>query len=45
MIYAFIPARSGSKRLANKNILMLKNKRLFQWSVEFANKLEKEIPN
>ncbi len=41
MIYAFIPARSGSKRLANKNILMLKNKMLFQWSVEFANKLEK----
>ena len=40
MIYAFIPARSGSERLTNKNISMLKNKRLFEWSVEFANKLE-----
>ena len=30
MIYAFIPARSGSKRLKDKNYLMLKDKRLFE---------------
>ena len=28
MIYAFIPARSGSTRLKDKNFLMLKDKRL-----------------
>lgn len=41
MIYAFIPARSGSTRLTNKNILKFKGKRLFEWSVEIADKLEK----
>ena len=41
MIYAFIPARSGSTRLVNKNILKLKDRKLFEWSIEFANKLEK----
>ena len=37
MIYAFIPARSGSTRLKDKNYLMLKDKRLFAWSIETAN--------
>jgi len=37
MIYAFIPARSGSTRLKDKNFLMLKEKRLFEWSVDTAN--------
>lgn len=37
MIYAFIPARSGSTRLKDKNFLMLKDKRLFEWSVDTAN--------
>ena len=37
MIYAFIPARSGSTRLKDKNFLMLKDKRLFEWSIETAN--------
>ena len=41
MIYAFIPARSGSTRLEDKNYLMLKNKRLFEWSIEAANKSDK----
>ena len=38
MIYGFIPARSGSSRLKDKNFLMLESKRLFEWSVETANK-------
>ena len=41
MIYAFIPARSGSKRLKDKNYLMLKDKRLFEWSIECANNTKK----
>ena len=41
MIYAFIPARSGSTRLNDKNILKLKGRRLFEWSIEIADKLEK----
>lgn len=39
MIYAFIPARSGSTRLKNKNILLLNNKRLFEWSIELAGRV------
>jgi len=38
MIYAFIPARSGSTRLNDKNFLDLKGKKLFEWSIEAANK-------
>ena len=30
---AIIPARSGSKRLTNKNMLPLKNKPLIEWSI------------
>lgn len=37
MIYAFIPARSGSTRLVDKNFLLLKDKRLFEWSIKTAN--------
>ena len=33
---AVIPARSGSKRLPNKNILTLNNKPLLQWTIDFA---------
>ncbi|HNV44235.1 MAG TPA: acylneuraminate cytidylyltransferase family protein [Exilispira sp.] len=33
---AIIPARAGSKRLKNKNILSLNNKPLIQWTVESA---------
>lgn len=36
IIYALIPARSGSKRIKNKNLLKLNNKNLIQISVEQA---------
>jgi CMP-N-acetylneuraminic acid synthetase len=42
MIYAFIPARAGSTRLIDKNFLILKNKRLFEWSMNTANE-SKEV--
>jgi len=42
MIYSFIPARAGSTRLKDKNFLMLENKRLFEWSIDIANK-SKEV--
>lgn len=35
-IIAIIPARSGSKRLANKNMMELRNKPLIQWTIEAA---------
>ena len=35
-ILAIIPARDGSKRLKNKNLLNLKNKPLFMWTLKFA---------
>jgi len=35
---AIIPARGGSKRLPNKNILELKGKPLIAWSIEAAKK-------
>lgn len=37
-ILAFIPSRSGSKRIKNKNTRKLLNKPLFQYSVEVAKK-------
>ncbi|WP_435086228.1 acylneuraminate cytidylyltransferase family protein [Candidatus Pelagibacter bacterium nBUS_33] len=42
IIYALIPARSGSKRIKNKNILKLNNKNLIQITIEQALKT-KEI--
>ena len=36
LIYALIPARSGSKRIKNKNLLKLNNKNLIQISIEQA---------
>lgn len=39
MIYGFIPARSGSTRLKDKNFLDLKGKKLFEWSIEAANEV------
>jgi CMP-N-acetylneuraminic acid synthetase len=35
-ILAIIPARSGSKRLSNKNMLNLSGKPLIQWTIEAA---------
>ncbi len=37
-ILAIIPARKGSKRLVNKNILKLNKKPLFQWTLDVALK-------
>ena len=37
-ILAIIPARSGSKRVKNKNILELNGKPLISWSIESASK-------
>lgn len=37
-VYAFIPARSGSTRLPNKNIYPFHNKPLAQWTIELAQK-------
>jgi CMP-N-acetylneuraminic acid synthetase len=37
---AVIPARGGSQRLPNKNILTLNNKPLLQWTIDFAMSLE-----
>ena len=37
-ILAFIPARSGSKRLPQKNKKLLKNKPLFMWTINEAMK-------
>lgn len=42
LIYSLIPARSGSKRIKNKNILKLNNKNLIQITVEQSLKT-KEI--
>jgi len=36
-----IPARSGSKRIKNKNILKVKNKKLFDYTLESALKVKK----
>jgi CMP-N,N'-diacetyllegionaminic acid synthase len=38
-VVALIPVRSGSKRLKNKNIKILGNKYLFQWSLNIAKKI------
>ncbi|HEF3493091.1 TPA: CMP-N-acetlyneuraminic acid synthetase, partial [Campylobacter coli] len=37
-ILAIIPARSGSKRLVDKNIMYLQEKPLIAWSIEAAIK-------
>ena len=38
-ILVLILARSGSKRLPNKNILKLGKKHLINWSIDFAKKI------
>ena len=35
-IYAFIPFRSGSSRLKNKNIKVIKKRPLVYWTVKIA---------
>ena len=34
----FIPARSGSKRLKNKNIRKINGKPLIYWTIKYAKK-------
>ena len=44
--YAFIPFRSGSTRLKNKNFKKLKNRPLVYWTIKIAilsNKIDKVI--
>ena len=36
-IYAFIPARSGSERVVNKNLRLLGNKPLLQHTLDLIN--------
>ena len=43
-ILAYIPARSGSKGLKNKNILLYKNKPLIIHTLKFANSLNNVFP-
>ena len=38
-VVALIPVRSGSKRLKYKNIKILGNKYLFEWSLDIAKKI------
>ena len=45
-IYAFIPFRSGSSRLKNKNIKVIKKRPLVYWTVKIAilnSKIDKAI--
>ena len=44
-IWAFIPARSGSKGIKNKNIIKLNNKPLIAHSIEHAKKIKKNYKN
>ena len=39
-VLCIIPARKGSKAIKNKNIIKIKGKYLFAYSIEFAKKLK-----
>lgn len=41
-IFCIIPARTNSKSIKLKNFVKIKNKKLIEYSIEFAKKLEKE---
>ena len=43
-IYAFVPARSGSKGLPDKNILPIDGHPLMAYSVAFGKALDIEFP-
>ena len=40
-IWAFIPARSGSKSIKNKNIIKLNGIHLIGYSIKFSKKIKK----
>ena len=37
-----IPARKGSKRIKNKNLVKVLNKPLISWTINYAQKLKKK---
>ena len=40
MFLAIIPARSGSKRIKNKNLKKINNKPLIYWTLKFASQIK-----
>ena len=42
MIFAIIPARGGSKRIKNKNIIKFFKKPIIGWTIRELNKLKKK---
>ena len=42
MIFAIIPARGGSKRIKNKNIIKFFNKPIIDWTISELNRLKKK---
>ena len=37
-----IPARKGSKRIKNKNLIKVLNKPLITWTINYAKKIKKK---
>ena len=44
-IFCIIPARKNSKSIKLKNFVKVKNKKLIEYSIEFAKKLQKQYDN
>ena len=40
-----IPARKGSKRIKNKNLIKILNKPLITWTINYAKKIKKKNYN
>ena len=41
-ILIIIPARKGSKRIKNKNLVKVLNKPLITWTIDYAKKVKKK---